>query len=70
MTDRWPLTGRAEELRLIGEALGDGEYKRIVVAGAAGVGKTRFTREAASAAAQAGWSVRRVAWPAQQPVAR
>jgi hypothetical protein len=30
MTDRWPLTGRAEELRLIGEALGDGEYKGIV----------------------------------------
>src|ERR1700722_11744513 len=61
MTDRWPLTGRAEELRLIDEALCDGEYKGIVVAGAAGVGKTRLTREAASAAAQAGWAVRRVA---------
>ena len=61
MTDRWPLTGRAEELRLIGEALSGGEYKGIVVAGAAGVGKTRLTREAASAAARTGWSVRRVA---------
>lgn len=61
MADRWPLTGRAEELRLIGEALSGGEYRGIVVAGSAGVGKTRLTREAANAAARAGWSVRRVA---------
>jgi ATP-dependent Clp protease ATP-binding subunit ClpA len=44
MADRWPLTGRAEELRLVSEALSGGEYKGIVVAGAAGVGKTRLTR--------------------------
>lgn len=64
MADRWPLTGRAEELRLIGESLGGGEFgdhRGIVIAGAAGVGKTRLAREAASAAADTGWSVRRVA---------
>ncbi len=61
MADRWPLTGRAEELRLIGEALTGGEYKGMVVAGAAGVGKTRLTRAAADAATRTGWSVRRVA---------
>jgi MoxR-like ATPase len=61
MADRWPLTGRAEELRLIGEALTGGEHKGMVVAGAAGVGKTRLARAAADAAARTGWSVRRVA---------
>jgi predicted ATPase len=61
VADRWPLTGRAEELRLIGEALTGGEYKGMVVAGAAGVGKTRLTRAAADAATRTGWSVRRVA---------
>jgi DNA-binding CsgD family transcriptional regulator len=61
VADRWPLTGRAEELRLIGEALTDGEYRGMVVAGAAGVGKTRLARAAADAAARMGWSVRRVA---------
>jgi DNA-binding CsgD family transcriptional regulator len=61
VADRWPLTGRAEELRLIGEALTGGEYKGMVVAGAAGVGKTRLARAAADAAARSGWLVRRVA---------
>ena len=61
MVSRWPLTGRAEELRLIGEALTGGEYRGMVVAGAAGVGKTRLARAAADAAARMGWSVRRVA---------
>jgi DNA-binding CsgD family transcriptional regulator len=61
MADRWPLTGRADELRLIGEALTGSEHKGMVVAGAAGVGKTRLSRAAADAAARSGWSVRRVA---------
>jgi hypothetical protein len=39
MVDRWPLTGRTEELRLIGEALASDEYKGLIVAGLAGVGK-------------------------------
>ena len=61
MVDRWPLTGRGEELRIIGEALTDDEHNGIVVAGLAGVGKTRLARAAADAAARAGWAVRRVA---------
>lgn len=61
MADRWPLTGRADELRLIGESLAGGEHRGMVVAGASGVGKTRLARAAADEAARAGWAVRRVA---------
>jgi DNA-binding NarL/FixJ family response regulator len=61
MVERWPLTGRGEELRMIGEALTDVEHRGVVLAGPAGVGKTRLARAAADAAAQRGWSVRRVA---------
>jgi DNA-binding CsgD family transcriptional regulator len=47
----WPLTGRSEELRLVSEVIGAaGENAGIVVAGAAGVGKTRLAREALTAA--------------------
>ena len=42
MVDLWPLTGRGEELRIIGEALAHSEHKGVVVAGQAGVGKTRL----------------------------
>lgn len=59
MRDRWPLTGRDEELRVIGDTVGDDEYRGIVVAGQAGVGKTRLASEAVAAAT--GWCVRRVA---------
>ena len=61
MADSWPLLSRAEELGFIGEALDDGEHKGVVIAGKAGVGKTRLAREAAEVAARSGWSVRRVA---------
>ena len=61
MVERWPLTGRAEELRVVREAIADDEQKGIVLAGLAGVGKTRLARAAADLAAQAGWAVRRVA---------
>jgi DNA-binding CsgD family transcriptional regulator len=61
MNDRWPLTGRGEELRVIGEALADDECQGVVVAGQAGVGKTRLTGEAVAVAKAAGWSVRRIA---------
>jgi len=55
----WPLTGRAEELEVIADALcADGPYAGVVIAGAAGVGKTRLAREAMSLAAQRGWAVR------------
>src|SRR5690242_3513001 len=61
MVDRWPLTGRAEELRVIGESLTGDEHRGMVVAGPAGVGKTRLARAAADEAARAGWSVQRIA---------
>jgi DNA-binding NarL/FixJ family response regulator len=51
----WPLTGRAEELNLISGLTGgrDGPAG-VVLAGAAGVGKTRLAREALAAAEQRG----------------
>jgi DNA-binding CsgD family transcriptional regulator len=69
MVDRWPLTGRTEELRVISEALSVDEHGGMVVAGQAGVGKTRLARAAADAASRAGWSVHRIAGTATgQPV--
>jgi DNA-binding NarL/FixJ family response regulator len=58
MANQWPLTGRDEELRLVAEALGTGDHTGIVIAGPAGVGKTRLARVAADAAAQAATSHR------------
>jgi DNA-binding CsgD family transcriptional regulator len=55
----WPLTGRAEELRVITEVfLADGPDAGVVIAGSAGVGKTRLAREAMDAARDNGWTVR------------
>ncbi|CCH87016.1 Regulatory protein (modular protein) [Modestobacter italicus] len=45
----WPLTGRDEELRRVAAAIRSGEVG-IVVAGPAGVGKTRLAREALAVA--------------------
>jgi hypothetical protein len=58
----WPLTGRAEELSLIsGLTRGREGPTGVVLAGAAGVGKTRLAREALAAAQQRGvvtrWAV-------------
>lgn len=57
----WPLSGRREEIalfeRLVGGPAGEAG---VVIAGGAGVGKTRLAREAAAAAAQRGWVVRSV----------
>lgn len=61
MTIRWPLTGRGEELRLISEALADESCNGMLIAGLAGVGKTRLARAATDDAARAGWAVRRIA---------
>jgi hypothetical protein len=58
---RWPLTGRGEELRVIGESLADDEHNGILIAGLAGVGKTRLARADADSAASEGRSVRRIA---------
>ncbi|UVO13651.1 LuxR C-terminal-related transcriptional regulator [Mycobacterium sp. SVM_VP21] len=61
MSDRWPLTGRGEELQLVADALADAERRGVLIAGRAGVGKTRLAREAAEAMAAAGWAVSRLA---------
>ncbi|MGW5153121.1 LuxR C-terminal-related transcriptional regulator [Rhodococcus koreensis] len=46
-TDPWPLVGREEELHLINATItGTGGHGGIVIAGPAGVGKTRLAREA------------------------
>lgn len=55
MARTWPLTGRAEELRFIDAATRRaGGPRGVVLAGAAGVGKTRLAREALAAAEQRG----------------
>jgi DNA-binding CsgD family transcriptional regulator len=52
----WPLTGRVEELALIADALrADSDYCGVVIAGSAGVGKTRLAAEAAHSCRKAGW---------------
>ncbi len=61
MADRWPLTGRAEELRVISEALVADVHHGIVLTGLAGVGKTRLARAATDKAARDGWAVYRIA---------
>ncbi|HWR47335.1 MAG TPA: AAA family ATPase, partial [Pseudonocardiaceae bacterium] len=58
----WPLTGRSEELsRISGLARRRDGPAGVVLAGAAGVGKTRLAREALAAAEQSGaltrWAV-------------
>jgi DNA-binding CsgD family transcriptional regulator len=61
VTGVWPLVGRSEELAVIAGVLSDGaEYAGVVVAGQAGVGKSRLAREAVAAAARVGWVVRSV----------
>jgi DNA-binding CsgD family transcriptional regulator/tetratricopeptide (TPR) repeat protein len=44
----WPIVGRHEELAFLGEALRDPRQRGALVAGEAGVGKTRLVREALS----------------------
>ncbi|MGH4025935.1 MAG: AAA family ATPase, partial [Pseudonocardiaceae bacterium] len=68
MAVTWPLTGRAEELNLISGLIRrrDGTAG-VVLAGAAGVGKTRLAREALAAAEQRGTLTR---WAAATASAR
>jgi DNA-binding CsgD family transcriptional regulator len=54
---RWPFTGRDAELRLVGEALSDGAAGGVVIAGLAGVGKTRLAAEASELAGGQGCAV-------------
>jgi DNA-binding CsgD family transcriptional regulator len=45
----WPLLGRAEELELVRLALTDDDSRGVVIAGTAGVGKSRLARESVAA---------------------
>ena len=53
----WPLAGRGAELRFVAEALAEGTAGGVVIAGPAGVGKTRLVVEAAQLAAARGCTV-------------
>lgn len=57
----WPLVGRDEELAAVLDAIDAAEVTGVVVAGEAGVGKTRLAREVLAAAQArgpvAGWAV-------------
>jgi predicted ATPase len=52
----WPLVGRQAEVAALAAVIGDA-HTGAVLAGAAGVGKTRLAREALVRAAAAGWEV-------------
>ncbi|ANC30764.1 LuxR C-terminal-related transcriptional regulator [Isoptericola dokdonensis] len=66
MERTWPLTGRDDELRTVAAAVRAGAAG-IVVAGPAGVGKTRLAREAVALAARGG---AQVLWAHGSAVAR
>ncbi|HEY5857849.1 MAG TPA: AAA family ATPase [Aldersonia sp.] len=61
MGSGWPLTGRAEELQAITGCVDTSGAAGIVLAGAAGVGKTRLARETLTRGGQRGRSCRFVA---------
>jgi tetratricopeptide (TPR) repeat protein len=54
---RWPFTGRDAELRLVAEALSGASAGGVVMAGPAGVGKTRLATEASELARSQGCAV-------------
>jgi DNA-binding NarL/FixJ family response regulator len=56
--DSWTLMGRDSELQFIAERMTGLEPRSVVVAGPAGVGKTRLAREALAAAKRSGRSTR------------
>jgi DNA-binding CsgD family transcriptional regulator len=53
----WPLVGRRSELEVLSAALADTAAGGVVLAGEAGIGKTRLAREALARAEAAGWEV-------------
>ncbi len=53
----WPLAGREAELRSVAEALSEGSAGGVVIAGPAGVGKTRLAVEVAQLATARGCAV-------------
>ena len=56
MSSNWPLVGRAEELDLVHRAIRSTTARALVVAGQAGVGKTRLAVEALAHARLSGMS--------------
>lgn len=57
---QWPLVGRAADLATVVEQLDRDPPTAVVVAGAAGVGKSRLLREVAEQAGDDGWRVHTV----------
>jgi DNA-binding CsgD family transcriptional regulator len=55
----WPLVGRAEEVALCARLLSGGDAAGLVIAGAAGVGKTRLASEVLDLARRSGFRVAR-----------
>ena len=53
----WPLVGRRSELEVLSTVLADTPAGGMVLAGEAGIGKTRLAREALARAEAAGWEV-------------
>jgi len=56
----WPLTGRGEALQTIAHEIGRPDTSGIVIAGEAGVGKTRLANEAMAIAGRIGFATSRV----------
>ena len=54
---RWPLEGREADLRSVAEALSEGSAGGVIIAGPAGVGKTRLALEVSQLAATQGCTV-------------
>jgi hypothetical protein len=54
MRREWPLVGRREELRRLGELLFGERRRGVMLAGPAGVGKTRLALECLERAEQSG----------------
>jgi DNA-binding CsgD family transcriptional regulator len=52
----WPLVGRREELAFVEEALGQKESRGVILAGAAGVGKSRLASETLGLAESRGFA--------------
>jgi len=56
MPGSWPLVGRREELAFIGDAFGETDSRGVILAGAAGVGKSRLAAESLALAASDGFT--------------
>jgi DNA-binding CsgD family transcriptional regulator len=60
MASPWPLVGRSREVELFGDLLDAGERSAVVLAGLAGVGKTRLASECLAVAEARGLATARV----------